>query len=69
MTRPFKPPTLVAVLNGGFPLHSPWVQVVNADALQWLEEHAETWDFIVVDFPDLSTSRWASSIPPPLSPF
>ena len=53
MTRLFSSaPTLVA-LNGGS-LHSPRVQVVNADALQWLEEHAETWDFIVVDFPDPS---------------
>jgi spermidine synthase len=26
--------------------------VVNADALQWLEENREYFDFIVIDFPD-----------------
>jgi spermidine synthase len=35
-------------------LHSPKVQVVNADALQWLEENDDRFDFVVVDFPDPS---------------
>lgn len=51
MTRLFsQAPSLVA-LNGGA-LASPRVQVVNADALKWLEEADGHWDFIVVDFPD-----------------
>ena len=33
---------------------SPKVTVVNADALKWLEEHDESFDFVVVDFPDPS---------------
>ena len=43
-------PPLVA-LNGGA-LTSPKVTVINADALQWLEESRDYFDFIVVDFPD-----------------
>ena len=43
-------PTLVALNQGA--LKSPKVKVVNADALQWLEENREHFDFIVVDFPD-----------------
>ncbi len=35
-------------------LLSPRVKVVNADALQWLEESSEFFDFIVIDFPDPS---------------
>ncbi|MBL8397124.1 MAG: polyamine aminopropyltransferase [Candidatus Accumulibacter sp.] len=35
-------------------LASPKVTVVNADALQWLEENSATFDFAVVDFPDPS---------------
>ena len=41
----------LAALNGGA-LTSPRVTVVNADALQWLEESREHFDFIVIDFPD-----------------
>ncbi len=33
-------------------LRSPRVNIVNADALQWLEENDEIYDFVVVDFPD-----------------
>ncbi len=51
MTELFsRAPALVA-LNGGS-LASPRVRVVNADALQWLEETTEFFDFVVVDFPD-----------------
>ncbi|WP_371324329.1 polyamine aminopropyltransferase [Dechloromonas sp. ZY10] len=35
-------------------LSSPRVKVVNADALVWLEQNREHFDFIVVDFPDPS---------------
>jgi spermidine synthase len=51
MTRLFsEQPTLVA-LNGAS-LKSPKVKVVNTDAFQWLESTADTFDVIVVDFPD-----------------
>ena len=33
-------------------LNSPRVNVINADALQWLEASHDYFDFIVVDFPD-----------------
>ena len=51
MTRLFsEQPTLVK-LNGAA-LKSPKVKVINADAFQWLEQTNETFDIIVVDFPD-----------------
>ena len=43
-------PTLVALNQGA--LKSPKVKVINADALSWLEDSREHFDFIVVDFPD-----------------
>ena len=43
-------PPLVALNEGA--LNSPRVTVINADALTWLEENREFYDFIVVDFPD-----------------
>ncbi|MBP5996955.1 MAG: polyamine aminopropyltransferase [Azonexus sp.] len=43
-------PPLVALNEGA--LKSERVKVVNADALQWLEESKEYFDFIVIDFPD-----------------
>ena len=51
MTRLFsEQPTLVK-LNAAS-LKSPKVKVINADAFQWLEQTGETFDIIVVDFPD-----------------
>lgn len=51
MTRLFSTdPTLVA-LNAGA-LRSPKVKVVNTDAFQWLQQGQDTFDVIVVDFPD-----------------
>jgi spermidine synthase len=51
MTRLFsQQPTLVA-LNGGA-LNSPKVHIVNTDAFKWLEQGSETFDIIIVDFPD-----------------
>ncbi|TXI79065.1 MAG: polyamine aminopropyltransferase [Dechloromonas sp.] len=43
-------PTLVALNQGA--LKSPKVKVINADALSWLEDSREHFDYIVVDFPD-----------------
>ncbi|MDE2439993.1 MAG: polyamine aminopropyltransferase [Betaproteobacteria bacterium] len=45
-------PALVALNQGA--LKAARVKVVNADALQWLEDSKEYFDFIVIDFPDPS---------------
>jgi len=51
MTRLFsQQPTLVRLNSGA--LLSPKVKIVNTDAFQWLEKTDETFDVIVVDFPD-----------------
>ena len=51
MTAIFRDHEVFAALNGNA-LHSPRVEVVNADAFVWLESTATRYDFIVVDFPD-----------------
>ena len=33
-------------------LHSPKLRIVNEDAFQWLEKTDETFDVMIVDFPD-----------------
>jgi spermidine synthase len=38
-------------LNGGA-LSSPKLRIVNADAFGWLERSDETFDVVIVDFPD-----------------
>jgi spermidine synthase len=38
-------------LNGDA-FNAPRVHVINADAFRWLEDQADSYDFIVVDFPD-----------------
>jgi len=43
-------PPLVALNQGA--LKSPKVKVVNADAVQWLEQSRDYFDFVVIDFPD-----------------
>ena len=53
MTRLFSTAKSLRKLNAEA-LLSPKVSVVNADALQWLEENDEVFDFVVVDFPDPS---------------
>ena len=53
MTRLFSSAAQLRKLNEDA-LISPKVKVVNADALQWLEENDEVFDFVVVDFPDPS---------------
>jgi spermidine synthase len=51
MTRLFSTAPPLVTLNQGA-LTSPRVTVINADALQWLEESHDYYDFIVIDFPD-----------------
>ena len=51
MTELFSTSPALVALNGGS-LQSAKVRVINADALQWLEENREFYDFVVVDFPD-----------------
>jgi spermidine synthase len=51
MTRQFSTHPLLKSLNAGS-LLNPKVKIVNADAFPWLEKNEQTFDFIVVDFPD-----------------
>src|SRR3982751_4913114 len=51
MTRLFSTHPTLTALNGRA-LSSPRVHVVNADAFVWLDQNRESYDFIVVDFPD-----------------
>ncbi|MBI3790829.1 MAG: polyamine aminopropyltransferase [Gemmatimonadetes bacterium] len=53
MTRLFTQHRDLAALNGGS-FRDPRVTVHNADAFTWLDAHDDTFDFIVVDFPDPS---------------
>jgi spermidine synthase len=53
MTRLFSSASLLRQLNGDA-LNSPKLKVANADAVRWLEDNADTFDFIAVDFPDPS---------------
>jgi spermidine synthase len=51
MTRLFATDPTLSRLNGGA-LSSPKLKIVNTDAFKWLQETTETFDVIVVDFPD-----------------
>jgi len=51
MTRLFAMNPLLRRINGDA-LASPRLKVVNADAYLWLEANSETFDVIVIDFPD-----------------
>ncbi|HWS27724.1 MAG TPA: polyamine aminopropyltransferase [Xanthomonadales bacterium] len=53
MTQLFSTAVPLRKLNADA-LLSPKVSVVNEDALQWLEENDDSFDFVVVDFPDPS---------------
>ena len=53
MTRLFSSAPALRTLNENA-LSSPKVKVINADALVWLEENRERFDFVVIDFPDPS---------------
>lgn len=51
MTRLFAEQPALRRLNGDA-LHSPKVRIVNSDAFQWLQQGEDSYDVIVVDFPD-----------------
>jgi spermidine synthase len=51
MTGLFAKDPAMARLNGGA-LSSPKLHIVNTDAFQWLQAGDDTFDVIVVDFPD-----------------
>jgi spermidine synthase len=51
MTRLFKEQPMLTALNGAA-LSSPKVQVINTDAFQWLQDSADVFDVLIVDFPD-----------------
>jgi len=51
MTKLFTEHETLAALNG-HSLSSPKVKIVNTDAFQWLQQEADMFDVIVVDFPD-----------------
>ncbi len=51
MTQLFATQPLLRQLNGDA-LLSPKLKIINADAFAWLEQNAEHFDVIVVDFPD-----------------
>ncbi len=51
MTKLFSQQPTLSKLNGES-LKSPKVKVINTDAFQWLQNTTETFDVIVVDFPD-----------------
>ena len=51
MTRLFSTQPLLKTLNAGA-LSSPKLKTVNADGFGWLERTDDTFDVIVVDFPD-----------------
>ena len=53
MTALFRDNPKLAALNG-HALASPKLHIVNADAFGWLEQSAEHFDVIVIDFPDPS---------------
>jgi len=51
MTRLFSTLPMLTALNQKS-LTSPRVQVINADAFPWVDTNPESFDFIVIDFPD-----------------
>lgn len=51
MTRIFSTNPMLTALNHDS-LRSPKVHVINADAFPWLDSNTDSFDFIVVDFPD-----------------
>lgn len=53
MTELFRDAPALRKLNGDA-LRSPKVRVINADAGRWLEDARDSFDFVVVDFPDPS---------------
>src|SRR5580700_9474199 len=51
MTRLFRSNPMLTALNQRSFL-SPKVHVINADAFPWIDANSESFDFVVVDFPD-----------------
>lgn len=51
MTKLFSSHTLLTALNKSS-LTSPRVHVINADAFPWVDANPDSFDFIVIDFPD-----------------
>ncbi|RGE43642.1 polyamine aminopropyltransferase [Comamonas testosteroni] len=51
MTDLFRTNAMMTALNHNA-LNDPRVKIVNTDAFHWLQEAADTFDVIVVDFPD-----------------
>ena len=51
MTKLFSSHSLLTKLNNNS-LTSPRVHVVNADAFPWVDSNTDSFDFIVIDFPD-----------------
>lgn len=51
ITQLFARSPLLRQLNGES-LYSPKLQIVNADAYTWLDTHADTFDVVIIDFPD-----------------
>lgn len=51
MTKIFREQPLLAKMNAKS-LESPKLRIINSDAFPWLEQNNETFDFVVVDFPD-----------------
>src|SRR2546425_8269394 len=51
MTRIFSSNPMLTKLNDKS-LLSPLVHVINADAFPWVDSNADSFDFIVIDFPD-----------------
>ena len=51
MTRLFSSHPILTKLNDKS-LLSPRVRVINADAFPWVDSNADSFDFIVIDFPD-----------------
>jgi spermidine synthase len=51
ITRLFSQDPALVRLNGGA-LSSPKLRIVQADAFRWLEEGDDTYDVVIVDFPD-----------------
>lgn len=53
VTDLFSKQAMLTEMNGGV-LTDPRVRVVNTDAYVWLRDQRETFDFVVIDFPDPS---------------
>lgn len=51
MTRLFSNNTMLTTLNQNAFL-SPKIRIINADAFPWVDSNTESFDFIVIDFPD-----------------